>query len=654
MRIVVTGASGGVGRSLMRVLAQSHDMTGVVRTPPAGSRRLDSARYVVSSDRAGLAAAFAEADCVIHCALDSRTPARDFLAVNRKMNAEILEGALAGACRLYVFISSQVVYSGIDPADADGYREEQPLVLSEGLDDYTRLKIESERAAIEACQRHGVDWLVLRPTVVMGPGLSWSDGVVKASRWLAAGVSGRTMNLVHVDDLSRQLERLLARGAVNDIYNLGSRNVPTADYFAEVARIVRRPLLLLPGRIMDIAGRLLPSTMWFFARDVAINCGKVAAATGFASGRPLAAYFSHMPQRIVARSLDELRAIQNSPHPFRAHGQGYHMWFNGPHGDDQVSLREYRGVLSMQGDEITVRSGTRLDEIADYLDARGLALPTLPEFLGISAGACFFVDVHGSSRDYFSLYECITAIAYLDADGNEIRSRRDEEAWAELRARRQNFIVTEVTFQCVPATDLADRMEWLDDSVLETLLAGGWRDNLATTIQWYPHYRRLLVYNVNPVEGPVAAAAARSVAPFRGLPYRAQQLLLAARLRGRALQVDRWHRILAPWRRVPLEPLVAWLYRHRRNWRDVEFCLRIEEGRQLVPMLRHALAAGDIRLSRRAGLGFRFGHDRRTGQDHVWVEFVSNQPEQVEKLLDMARRVSQGGLRFHPGKSLPR
>lgn len=651
MRIVLTGASGGIGRSLMATLGAEHEMVGIVRSPrPAAGAQ----RYVASSDKPALAAALADTDCVIHCALDAKARGRDFLPVNRAMNAEILEGALGGRCRLYVFVSSQVVYSGTDPASPAGYREDQELVLTPREDDYTRLKIESERAVIEACTKAGVDYLILRPTVVMGPGMAWSEGIVAASKWVTMGVAGRTMNIVEVSDLSRQVLLLLDKGVRNEVFNLGTMNVTTEAYFGQVGAITGHRPLLVPGGVLGAANRFIPSTLWFFGRDVAIDSSKVASVTGFQSSRSLAGYFSRRPVHSAPDSLDGLRERLASPQPFRTHGQGYHLWFNPAHDDDRLAMSGYSGIVSLEDGRIRVKAGTRLAEICDYLNRHELQLATLPEFLGISAGACFFVDVHGSSREYFSLYDLIEEIRYLDEAGVEIVSARDEAAWAELRARESRFILTELTFRCEPASWLSNRMVWEKEGELEAYLEGRSGEDHATTIQWYPYYRQLLVYHVNRVEGPLRGAAP-SVAPFRGIPYRLQRIVLAARLHGRRLQVDRAFRILAPWRHLWFENFLKWLYYAKRaTWRDMEMCLTRDDGRTFIAELRRMLDRGDMSVRKRASVGIRFSRDRTTGRDYVWVEFVSDVPELVDRVVATARMLAHDGVRFHRGKYVPR
>ena len=262
--------------------------------------------------------------------------------------------------------------------------------------------------------------------------------------------------------------------------------------------------------------------------------------------------------------------------------------------------------------------------------------------------------MHGSSREHFSLYEFIDEIRYLDEAGNEVVSQRDEALWAELRRREERFILTELTFRCEPAGWLSNRMVWEDEPALDHYLDGGFREHLATTIQWYPRFRHLLVYKVDHADGPVAGAA-NSVAPFRGIPYRAQRFLLALALRGRTLQVDKAYRIMAPWRYLSFEPFLEWLFWQRREtWRDMEMVMTIEDGRAFLAELRRLMAAGEIGIRKRASIGLRFSHSKAEQRDYVWIEFVSDAPALVERIVGLARKFATEGVRFHRGKYVPR
>ena len=131
--------------------------------------------------------------------------------------------------------------------------------------------------------------------------------------------------------------------------------------------------------------------------------------------------------------------------------------------------------------------------------------------------------------------------------------------------------------------------------------------------------------------------------------------VLWARLRGRSLQVDRAFRILAPWRELWFEGFLEWLYDRRRAiWRDMEMCLTLEDGRSFIAQLRRLLDRGDMSVRKRASIGLRFSHDRATRRDYLWVEFVSDAPELVERVSAMARELATEGVRFHRGKYVPR
>src|SRR5690606_24380734 len=95
-------------------------------------------------------------------------------------------------CRLFVYFSSQVVYSALDPLKHKVQGEDSVLSERRGLDAYTRLKLAEEARVIQACKAKGIAYLIVRPTVVMGPGMQWSSGIVDAMRLAPIGIRDRT------------------------------------------------------------------------------------------------------------------------------------------------------------------------------------------------------------------------------------------------------------------------------------------------------------------------------------------------------------------------------------------------------------------------------------------------------------------------------
>jgi hypothetical protein len=163
-----------------------------------------------------------------------------------------------------------------------------------------------------------------------------------------------------------------------------------------------------------------------------------------------------------------------------------------------------------------------------------------------------------------------------------------------------------------------------------------------------------MVYKVDEVPGPVPGAAP-SLAPFRGMPYSFQRFFLALSLRGRTLQVDKAYRIMAPWRYLSFEPFLEWLFWQRRaKWRDMEMVMTLEDGRALLAAMRAQMASGDIGIRRRASIGLRFSHSKAEGRDYIWIEFVSDAPALVDRIIALARETASEGVRFHRGKYVPR
>ena len=130
---------------------------------------------------------------VIHAALDGKAKVSAYLEANRALNREVL-----GSARRQLPIVRVCQLTGrlcwLTPRDEHGYDETQVPASDGRLDAYTRLKIESEREVIETCSKAGIDWLIVRPTIVIGPGMGWSDGMVRSARFGLPALGGRHMN----------------------------------------------------------------------------------------------------------------------------------------------------------------------------------------------------------------------------------------------------------------------------------------------------------------------------------------------------------------------------------------------------------------------------------------------------------------------------
>jgi len=648
VKICLVGAGGGIGRQLVKTFAAAHDVSAVYRTLPQHTP--GDIGLVRFGDDDALSKAIGSSYVVVHAALDTKARGKSFIPANRDITEGILSLVQPENCRLFVYFSSQVVYAALDPVQHPVQGEDAELADRPGLDNYTRLKLIEEERVIAACKEKGIDYLIVRPTVVMGPNMQWSSGIVAAMRMAPFGLKGRTINLIHVEDLSHQLLALIERGVRNEVVNLGDLDVSSDDYFRHAARLAHRPIFFAPNWLSGSAGRFIPSTLWFLAHNVQVASDKVRRLSGVSANRQLADFFEPPARILDVRSLETVREVVRAGRPYHTIGRGYFLWFNDKLATDQLVMENYAGIVKQEGEFLTVRSGTTLRMVLDHLIPQGMSLATLPEFVDISAGACFFAEVHGSSAEFVSVYDLISAIRYVDVDGEEKYSERDEPHWDRLREGR-GIIVTEVTFRCRSNYELANAIEWHRDGKLEDYVNGGYLANLSTTVHWYPRSGEMMVYNVNPLTG--AKPKDRGpFAPLRGSPAAMQKLILLLRLRGRLRVVGRSEEVLAPWSGVPAKRLIGKLFRDaRRRVRNMEICVPDTFAATFIDGLRKKLP--EMGLAPGQGVGVRFTRQPSTGRGFVWVEMTSRNAEQMHSLIEIARTACGNAFWLHRGKYVP-
>jgi len=187
MKLAVTGGTGFVGSHFLELaLAAGHDVKALTRRPQEPRQGL---RWVEGSlDKPeSLRELVKDADAVIHIAgvLNPRDPA-DFERGNVQGTLGMLAAATAGGATRFVHVSSLAA--------------REPKLSNYGA---------SKSRAEELVQRSGLDWVMVRPPAVYGPG---DRETLELFRMAKLGLmllppNGR-VSVIHVDDLARLLLRL--------------------------------------------------------------------------------------------------------------------------------------------------------------------------------------------------------------------------------------------------------------------------------------------------------------------------------------------------------------------------------------------------------------------------------------------------------------
>ncbi|WP_158437809.1 NAD-dependent epimerase/dehydratase family protein [Naasia lichenicola] len=281
-RVLVTGATGFVGRTLTGLLAdRGYEVLGMGSAPleqSAGMEHLSSYR---SSDLADEIVPFTDVHAVVHLAGLAQVgrsfdePQR-YISSNSAMFTNLCEPLLAAvsAARIIV-VSSGAVYSGSTAAPID---EGSPIAFSSPYA-VSKVLVENQAAYYRA---RGLDTVVARPLNHIGPGQSRGYIVPDLAARLAdreAGVPMRVGNLdarrdyTDVRDVAEAyLKLLVAEPLQHDTYNVASGTARSGwevlDVLADAMGIpspevdMVRDRAIDPSSVVGDASRLRNETGW--------------------------------------------------------------------------------------------------------------------------------------------------------------------------------------------------------------------------------------------------------------------------------------------------------------------------------------------------------------------------------------------------------
>ncbi|HJR18779.1 MAG TPA: complex I NDUFA9 subunit family protein [Actinomycetota bacterium] len=231
MKVLVTGGTGFVGRHLIpRLQSEGFDVRSLARRPgdmPAGVESVAGS----ITDRDDVRRAVEGVDAVVHLvAIIVERGTQTFEAVNHGGTRTLVEAMQAEGVRRLVHQS----------ALGAGPDERYPYLRTKWLGE-------------EAIRASSLDWTILRPSVVHGPGAGFFRPIMWSLRWapvypMPAG--GRTrFQPIAIDDLATCFVRALRGEQVGATLDLGGPEIMT---FSDIVRTVmevlgkRRKLVSVP------------------------------------------------------------------------------------------------------------------------------------------------------------------------------------------------------------------------------------------------------------------------------------------------------------------------------------------------------------------------------------------------------------------------
>ena len=262
MRLAITGGTGFVGAHLLETaLAAGHMVAALARREQPARAGVDWISGDLQ-DRSALERLVDGADAVVHVAgVISARNATEFELGNVAGTLSMLAAATAGGVRRFVHVSSLAA-------------REPKLSL------YGQSKLRAE----ELVHGSGLDWVIVRPPAVYGPG---DKETLELFRMAKLGLMlmpprGR-VSVIHADDLARLLLALAAPAVPSNILVEADDGKPGGWSHREFARALaaavgtRPAIISSPGLLLRLAAR---ADQWWRGEKAKLTTDR-------------AAYFSH-------------------------------------------------------------------------------------------------------------------------------------------------------------------------------------------------------------------------------------------------------------------------------------------------------------------------------------------------------------------------
>lgn len=292
MKVLVTGATGFLGRAVVRELGTAgHELRVLVRnehaleTWPEGEYSVEPCLGELS-DPGSLERCVAGVDAVVHAAARVSTTGtwEEFASANVRGTMHLIDLARAAEVGRFVHISSLSVFAlpqdGAIVSDTSAYESE-----AEARGHYSRSKLAADRLALWQA-RQGAPVIVLRPGLLWGPGrrpplarqsVTWRKWRVLLAR------KDYPLPLSHVQSVARAVRGALeaTSGAVGRAFNVVDVHVPQrlwVDAYRELAGESWFPVYL-PVRFAVLAAGGAEKALKLARRRSPVTRHQVARAT---------------------------------------------------------------------------------------------------------------------------------------------------------------------------------------------------------------------------------------------------------------------------------------------------------------------------------------------------------------------------------------
>lgn len=261
MKIVLSGGTGRLGRVVVKkFLQRKHSLNLIVRDKKKAEKLFRGLKGKITFFEADFCDAGRQAGLVLRRACKGARVAvhaaavvdadgeKDFLKCNVGGTKRFLQACKLEKVKKFVLVSSTAVYKKPLYVPIDEEHSFTPL------NEYGKSKLAAEKAV----RASGLDYFILRPCLIYGPG--FSQGFKQVARAIEVGVMpvvGRGKNriaLVHVDDAAGAVVLASESNVVNEDVIICGEALSQLECFKLVARALKKkPLFVFVPKVVLVA-----------------------------------------------------------------------------------------------------------------------------------------------------------------------------------------------------------------------------------------------------------------------------------------------------------------------------------------------------------------------------------------------------------------
>ncbi|NJN73864.1 MAG: FAD-binding protein [Limnothrix sp. RL_2_0] len=301
---------------------------------------------------------------------------------------------------------------------------------------------------------------IIRPSVVIGKGLAWSNVLTDLSAIAPIIPKAFTRSFLSIKELNQTIESIINHNKIS-ISNTENLQVLTLTLLGQRASLSEKAAEHAPSDI--------PSTIWKLIKPLfgaiaillliwspnILGISREIILCLFAITYLLISFYQKILPLILAKISDYLAGFfyirfepetevdilalvdcRNSNIRIRGYDNA-RLYFRNPNSSEYttISLKKFNKILSVDTKKMTIRvqSGTHFAQLLPYLEQQGLWLDNYPNYHFISIGACILTAVHGSSLSYSFIADLVTWIRYYDRQTDKIiEIKRDEKDFSQV------------------------------------------------------------------------------------------------------------------------------------------------------------------------------------------------------------------------------